>query len=83
MQSTDTGDYFPEGYDPNQVEFTEGMGGSSAMLGGGDRGPALPGMVRISFFSTCTKIHELRTLFFDTETNWIPFLYRKTWAQMR
>ena len=42
-QSTDTGDYFPEGYDRNAVAFTEGMLGSS----GGDardRGPALPGM---------------------------------------
>jgi hypothetical protein len=45
MGSTDTGDYFPEGYDPNeQIAFTEGMGGSQAMLGGGDRGPQLPGM---------------------------------------
>eukprot|EP00568_Trieres_chinensis_P006607 CAMPEP_0183290850 /NCGR_PEP_ID=MMETSP0160_2-20130417/435_1 /TAXON_ID=2839 ORGANISM="Odontella Sinensis, Strain Grunow 1884" /NCGR_SAMPLE_ID=MMETSP0160_2 /ASSEMBLY_ACC=CAM_ASM_000250 /LENGTH=223 /DNA_ID=CAMNT_0025451533 /DNA_START=103 /DNA_END=774 /DNA_ORIENTATION=+ len=43
MGSTDTGDYFPEGYDPNAVEFTEGMMGSSGM-GGGDRGPQLPGM---------------------------------------
>eukprot|EP01082_Thalassiosira_pseudonana_P000193 g401.t1 g401 contig1:962151-963464(-) len=43
MGSTDTGDYFPEGYDPNAVAFTEGMGGSSGM-GSGERGPALPGM---------------------------------------
>jgi len=43
-QSTDVGDYFPEGYDKNAVEFTEGMGGSQAVGGGGDRGPALPGM---------------------------------------
>eukprot|EP00579_Thalassiosira_antarctica_P001631 CAMPEP_0201867770 /NCGR_PEP_ID=MMETSP0902-20130614/1895_1 /ASSEMBLY_ACC=CAM_ASM_000551 /TAXON_ID=420261 /ORGANISM="Thalassiosira antarctica, Strain CCMP982" /LENGTH=228 /DNA_ID=CAMNT_0048392991 /DNA_START=50 /DNA_END=736 /DNA_ORIENTATION=+ len=44
MGSTDTGDYFPEGYDANlNPDFTEGMGGSS-MGGGGDRGPALPGM---------------------------------------
>ena len=44
MGSTDTGDYFPEGYDPrNEVAFQEGMGGSQG-LGGGDRGPALPGM---------------------------------------
>lgn len=44
MGSTDTGDYFPEGYDPTEVDFTSGMGGSSAMLNQGDRGPALPGM---------------------------------------
>ena len=43
MGSTDTGDYFPEGYDPkDQIAFTEGMGGSQGV--GGDRGPALPGM---------------------------------------
>ncbi|KAL7463717.1 hypothetical protein ACHAXS_004074 [Conticribra weissflogii] len=44
MQSTDTGDYFPEGYDPNEVAFSEGMGGSQATLGGNRGGPALPGM---------------------------------------
>eukprot|EP01083_Nonionella_stella_P134610 409513_1 len=44
MGSTDTGDFFPEGYDKNAVEFTEGMGGSQA-VGNNDRGgPALPGM---------------------------------------
>lgn len=43
MGSTDTGDYFPEGYDPNEVAYTEGMGGSQG-FGSGDRGPALPGM---------------------------------------
>lgn len=43
MGSTDTGDYFPEGYDPNEIAYTEGMGGSGGM-GGGDRGPQLPGM---------------------------------------
>jgi hypothetical protein len=37
------GDYFPEGYDRNEVAFTDGMGGSSS-VGKGDRGPALPGM---------------------------------------
>ena len=42
-QSTDTGDFFPEGYDKNEVDFTSGMEGSQGM-GGGDRGPALPGM---------------------------------------
>lgn len=44
MGSTDTGDYFPEGYDKNAVEFSEGMGGSQGFGGGGERGPALPGM---------------------------------------
>lgn len=44
MGSTDTGDYFPEGYDPNAVDYTEGMGGSQGFGGGGDRGPQLPGM---------------------------------------
>ena len=46
MGSTDTGDYFPEGYDPNaQPGFTDGMLGSQASLSGGNRsGPELPGM---------------------------------------
>lgn len=44
MGSTDTGDYFPEDYDPNAVDFTEGMGGSQASMSSNDRGPALPGM---------------------------------------
>ena len=45
MGSTDTGDYFPEGYNrENEVAFSEGMGGSQAMLGGGQKGPQLPGM---------------------------------------
>lgn len=44
MGSTDTGDYFPEGYDPREeIAFTEGMGGSQANSDK-DRGPALPGM---------------------------------------
>ena len=44
QQSTDTGDYFPEGYNKEEeVAFTEGMGGSQS-AGSGDRGPALPGM---------------------------------------
>lgn len=43
MGSTDTGDYFPDDYDKNAVDFTDGMGGSGGG-GGGDRGPALPGM---------------------------------------
>jgi hypothetical protein len=39
--STDTGDYFPEGYDGNDgVDFSDGQGG-----GAGNRdGPQLPGM---------------------------------------
>ena len=42
MGSTDTGDYFPEGYDANEVDFTAGMMGSQNA--GGDRGgPQLPG----------------------------------------
>lgn len=45
MGSTDTGDYFPEGYDPNaQPGFTDGMMGSQASLGGNRSGPELPGM---------------------------------------
>lgn len=44
MGSTDVGDFFPEDYDKNAVDFQEGIGGSSATLGNKDRGPALPGM---------------------------------------
>jgi len=44
MGSTDTGDYFPEDYDPDAIEFTEGMKGSQAYLGNDRDGPALPGM---------------------------------------
>jgi len=43
MGSTDTGDYFPEGYDKNEVEFTSGMMGSQSSLAG-DRTVQLPGM---------------------------------------
>uniref|UniRef100_A0A7S2R475 Uncharacterized protein n=1 Tax=Eucampia antarctica TaxID=49252 RepID=A0A7S2R475_9STRA len=44
MGSTDTGDYLPEGYDPEQeIAFSSGMMGSQG--GSGDRsGPELPGM---------------------------------------
>lgn len=42
MGSTDVGDYFPEGYNPD-IAFTDGMGGSQATMGGHD-GPQLPGM---------------------------------------
>ena len=38
MGSTDTGDYFPEGYDPNEIAFTEGWQGSQELLTGKDRG---------------------------------------------
>jgi hypothetical protein len=43
MGSTDTGDYFPDDYDP-EVGFAEGMMGSQAMLGGNREGPELPGL---------------------------------------
>jgi len=43
-QSTDTGDYFPEGYNSDEVAFTDGMGGSQASMSGGRDGPQLPGM---------------------------------------
>ena len=45
MQSTDTGDYFPEGYNPEEeIAFSSGMMGSQAG-GAGDRdGPQLPGL---------------------------------------
>lgn len=38
MGSTDTGDYFPEGYDPNAISFTEGWQGSQELLVNKDRG---------------------------------------------
>ncbi len=45
MGSTDTGDYFPDGYDPNEISYSSGMMGSQAMLNGGNRdGPQLPGL---------------------------------------
>ena len=44
MGATDTGDFFPEGYDPaNEIAFTVGMEGSQG-AGQKDRGPQLPGM---------------------------------------
>lgn len=43
MGSTDTGDYFPDDYDP-EVGFADGMMGSQAMLGGNRDGPELPGL---------------------------------------
>jgi hypothetical protein len=45
MGSTDTGDFFPDDYNrEDEVAFTEGWGGSQAMLTGGSKGPQLPGM---------------------------------------
>lgn len=45
MGSTDTGDYYPEGYDPNaEIAFSSGMMGSQAMLNSDYDGPQLPGM---------------------------------------
>lgn len=45
MGSTDTGDYFPDDYDGTaSVDYTEGMMGSQAMIGGRGDGPELPGM---------------------------------------
>jgi len=46
MGSTDTGDYFPDGYNPEEeIAFSSGMMGSQEMLSGGSRsGPQLPGM---------------------------------------
>lgn len=44
MGSTDTGDYFPDDYDPNEIGFTEGMKGSQALLNNEHDGPQLPGM---------------------------------------
>lgn len=38
MGSTDTGDYFPEGYDPNEIAFTDGWQGSQELLLDKDRG---------------------------------------------
>ena len=38
MGATDTGDYFPEGYDPNEIAYTEGMQGSQELLVDKDRG---------------------------------------------
>jgi hypothetical protein len=43
MGSTDVGDYFPEGYDKNEVDFSEGMMGSQD-TGNKDHGPARPGL---------------------------------------
>lgn len=45
MGSTDTGDYFPEGYDPEgEIAFSSGMMGSQAGQSGNRDGPQLPGL---------------------------------------
>mmetsp|Transcript_21815 Transcript_21815/g.51747 ORF Transcript_21815/g.51747 Transcript_21815/m.51747 type:complete len:230 (+) Transcript_21815:212-901(+) len=45
MGSTDTGDYFPEGYNPEQeIAFSSGMMGSQASNSGNRDGPQLPGL---------------------------------------
>lgn len=45
MGSTDTGDYFPEGYNPEEeIAFSSGMMGSQASTGGNRDGPQLPGL---------------------------------------
>lgn len=45
MGSTDTGDYLPEGYNPDEeIAFSSGMMGSQAMMGGNREGPQLPGL---------------------------------------
>jgi len=45
MKATDTGDFFPDGYDRSEeIGFTEGMYGSQASLGNKRSGPELPGM---------------------------------------
>jgi hypothetical protein len=45
VQSTDTGDYFPEDYNKDaEIAFTSGMMGSQATMGGNRGGPQLPGM---------------------------------------
>jgi len=61
MGATDTGDYFPEGYDPNEIEYTAGMGGSSAMLGGNREGPQLPGMENLGADAVVTGGIEIHT----------------------
>lgn len=45
MGSTDTGDYFPEGYNPEEeIAFSSGMMGSQAGQDGNRGGPQLPGL---------------------------------------
>jgi hypothetical protein len=61
MGATDTGDYFPEGYDPNEIAYTEGMGGSQAMLRGDRGGPQLPGMENLGADAVVTGGIELDT----------------------
>jgi hypothetical protein len=52
-QSTDTGDYFPEGYNAEEeIAFSSGMMGSQAGQGGNREGPQLPGKFHPLFFGT-------------------------------
>ncbi|MGK3751245.1 MAG: hypothetical protein ACI8RD_003545 [Bacillariaceae sp.] len=49
-QSTDTGDYFPEGYNAeDEIAFSSGMMGSQAGQGGNREGPQLPGKLHPLF----------------------------------
>lgn len=61
MGATDTGDYFPEGYDPNEIAYTEGMGGSQSMMGGNRGGPQLPGMENLGADAVVTGGIEMAT----------------------
>jgi hypothetical protein len=48
LQSTDTGDYLPEGYNPEEeIAFSSGMMGSQASLNTERDGPQLPGLENI------------------------------------
>ncbi|GAX24519.1 hypothetical protein FisN_18Lh073 [Fistulifera solaris] len=53
MGSTDTGDYFPEGYNPD-IAFTDGWQGSQASLAGNNKrsGPAIPGLENLGADAT-------------------------------
>lgn len=52
MQSTDTGDYFPEDYDAeDQVSFSDGMMGSQGGSGRANDGPQLPGLENLGYDS--------------------------------
>lgn len=62
MGSTDTGDFFPEGYDPSeQVAFTEGMYGSQAGMNADKNGPELPGMENLGADAIMTQGIEQAT----------------------
>jgi hypothetical protein len=64
-QSTDTGDYFPEGYNAEEeIAFSSGMMGSQAGQGGNREGPELPGKFHplSSFFLLAHPILEFLSL---------------------